>query len=191
MVSVRPRTTLRHATERTPAGWRGGVTRLLQHLPPNCRRTSARSAARRSPDARTGLRTGMCHTAQTKCAVVHIVYSPWRVKRVVTQRVSELVAAVDRGSVPRRTLLRWHRRRACRSIQDEQPCRAESAHALDAASWYTSQPQSTAASNAVRLTPRDTSACATRRAKRQRVPYRCCANFASTSPPPALIPKHN
>lgn len=184
MVSVRPRATPPRRTE-----WGSDTTVTAPSV--ELRRTSARSDARRSPDGRTELRTGMCHTPQTKCAVVHIVYSLRRVKRVATQRVSKRVATVDRGSVPRRTLSRWHRRRACRSIQDEHPCRAESALASDAVSSYTSRLQSTAASSAVRLIPHDMNGCATRHAERPRVPYRCCANYASTSRPPALTRKHN
>ena len=197
MVSVRPRKTPPAHNEVCDAlrAWlRGsgqGSDTTVTTLSGEQRGTRARSGARCAPDGRTGLRTGMCHTAQSKCAVVHIVNSPGRVKRVATMHVRKRAVTVDRGSVLRRTLSRWHRRRACRSIQEDHPCRAESAHVSDAASWYTSQRRSTAASSVVRSIPRDTNACAIRHAERLRVRYRCCASCASTSRPQALTRRHS
>ena len=181
MVSVRPRRTPpAHdgtASNRAARGSDTTVTTPAAEL----RGTSARSDARRSPDGRTGLRTGMSHTPQTKCAVVHIVNS-LRVSNASRRTVSASALRQLTGGQCRGVhSSRWHRRRACRSIQDEQPCRTESAHELDAASLYTSRQRSTAASSAVRSIPHDTSVCAIRRAEPPRVPYRCCANCVLTS----------
>ena len=107
------------------------------------------------------------------------------------ERASRRNQTVDRRSGPRRTLFGWHRRRACSNIQDEAPCRIGSAHELGVVNRCTSQPQSTAASNAAPSIQNDTSVCATKRAGHLRARYRCCASSDSISRRKPSTPKRS
>ena len=97
------------------------------------------------------------------------------------ERASRRNQTVDRRSGPRRTLLRWHRRRARSNFQDEPPWRIGSAHESGVVNRCTSQRRSTAASSAAPSIQSGTSVCATRRVEHRRGRYRCCANSDSIS----------
>ncbi len=107
------------------------------------------------------------------------------------ERAIECHATVDRGSGPQRTLLPWHRRRACRSIQEEHPCRTGSAHESVAVSLCTSRQRSTAASSVVPSTLRVTSVCAIKHAELLRDRYRCCVSCVLISHRRRSTPRHS
>jgi hypothetical protein len=97
------------------------------------------------------------------------------------ERPSRRNETVDRPSGPRRTLLRWHRRRARSNFQDESPRRIGSAHESGVVNRCTSRQRSTAASSAAPSIQSGTSVCVVKRAVHRRARYRCCANSDSIS----------
>jgi hypothetical protein len=107
------------------------------------------------------------------------------------ERASRCIETVDRQSGPRRTLLRWHRRRVRSNFQDEPPRRIGSARESGVVNRCTSQQRSTAASSAAPSIQSGTSVCATRRVAHLRARYRCCASSDSIFPRRPSTPRRS